>query len=367
MKIKAAVVHEKNGPFLFEEVDLAEPNKDELLVKVAASGICHTDEFGRSQGVPIPFPMVLGHEGAGVVEKIGSNVRGIEVGDHVVFSYSYCDHCHSCLTGEPYNCENYNEINFGGVASDGETRISQNGKPVSMFFGQSSFATHSVVNKKSVVKVDKEIDLALLAPLGCGIQTGAGAVINNIKPRIEDSIVIFGCGSVGMSAIMGAKVARCKTIIAVSGNNDSLELARELGATHVINRKEVKDIPKAIAAITKGGAAYAIDTSGYGPLIETAIKSTCYHGKIIALAPSGIIENFDIGQEILMNMRSIQGICEGDSVAQIFIPELVHLFKQGKFPLDKLIKVYNFEDIEQAFADSHDGKVIKAVLRISHI
>lgn len=364
MKIKAAVVHEKNGPFLFEEVDLAEPNKDELLVKVEASGICHTDEFGRSQGVPIPMPIVLGHEGAGIVEKVGENVKGFAVGDHVAFSYAYCDHCNSCLVGEPYNCENYNEINFGGVAGDGTTKISQDGKPVSMFFGQSSFATHSVINHKSAVKVDKDVDLALIAPLGCGIQTGAGAVINTLRPRISSSIAVFGCGSVGMSAIMAAKVARCKTIIAVGGNEESLKLAKELGATHTINRKEVDDIPAAIAAITDGGANYAIDTSGYGPLIQTAIRSTSYHGYILALAPSGVIEQFDIGQEILMNMRTVRGICEGDSVAQIFIPELVHLYKQGQFPLDKLVKTYDFEDIDQAFEDSHNGKVIKPVLRM---
>lgn len=365
MKIKAAVVHEQNGPFLFEEVELAEPSRDDILVRVTASGICHTDEFGRSGGAPVPFPIVLGHEGAGIVEKVGENVKDFEVGDHVAFSYAFCDHCHSCLSGEPYNCENYNEINFGGVAGDGTTKLSQDGKPVSMFFGQSSFATHAVINRKSAVKVDKDVDLALIAPLGCGIQTGAGSILNTLKPRISSSIAIFGCGSVGMSAIMGAKVARCKTIIAIGGNPESLKLAKELGATHTINRKEVESIPDAISEIVKGGVDYAIDTSGYGPLIETAIRSTGYHGEILALAPSGVIDSFDIGQDVLMNMRTIRGTCEGDSVAQIFIPELVHLYKQGEFPLDKLVKVYDFEDIDKAFEDSHNGKVIKPVLRIS--
>lgn len=364
MKIKAAVVHEKNGPFIFEEVDLCEPDKEELLVKVVASGVCHTDEFGRSQGTPIPLPLVLGHEGAGIVERIGSNVKGFEVGDHVGFSYAFCDHCDSCLNGEPYNCENYNQINFGGVAGDGTTKITKDGKPVSMFFGQSSFATYSIVNQKSVVKVDKDVDLAFIAPLGCGIQTGAGAVLNNLKPRMKSSIVIFGCGSVGMSAIMGARVARCETIIAVGGNPDSLNLAKDLGATHTINRKEVDDIVSAIHSITNGGTNYAIDTTGQGYIIEIAIKSTRYHGKILPLAPSGTIDHFDMGQDVLMNMRTISGTCEGDSVAQIFIPELVALYKQGEFPIDKLITTYDFEDIEKAFDDSNSGKVIKAVLRI---
>lgn len=365
MKIKAAVVHEKNGPFILEDVDLVEPSADELLVKVVASGICHTDEFGRSQGIPIPLPLVLGHEGAGIVEKVGENVKGFEVGDHVGFSYAFCDHCHSCMSGHPNYCDHFNDINFGGVAGDGKTKLFQNGKPVSMFFGQSSFATHSIINQKSAVKVDKDVDLAYVAPMGCGIQTGAGAVLNTIRPEMNSSIVIFGCGSVGMSAIMAAKVANCEKIIAVGGNPKSLELAKELGATHTINRKETDDIPAAVAAITgHGGADYAIDTSGYGPMIQTAIYSTRFHGKILPLAPSGVIEHFDIGTDVLMNMRSIIGVCEGDSLPQAFIPELVRLYKEGKFPIDKIITTYPFEDINGAFEKSHGSDVIKAVLRM---
>lgn len=363
MKIKAAVVHKQNGPFQFEEVDLAEPSQNEILVKVEACGICHTDEFGRT-AAPVPFPIVLGHEGAGVVQKVGAGVKEFAVGDHVAFSYAFCDHCKSCLSGEPYYCETYNEINFGGVSGDGTTKLSQNGKPVAMFFGQSAFATHAVVNHKSAVKVDKDVDLTIVAPLGCGVQTGAGAVINIFKPRVSSSIAVFGCGAVGMSAIMAANVERCRTIIAVGGNPASLKLAKELGATHTINRKEVSDIVGAIAKITNGGADYVIDTSGYGPLIAVAIKSARYHGEVMTLAPSGVIENFDVGLDVLMNMRTIRGTCEGDSIAQVFIPELIALYKQGVFPLDKLITVYDFEEIDKAFADSHAGKIIKPVLRI---
>ena len=365
MKIKAAVIHEKNGPYLFEEVELATPNQDELLVKVVASGICHTDEFGRSMGIPIALPLVLGHEGAGIVEEVGANVKGFEVGDHVAFSYAYCGHCPTCASGEPYYCEHFNEINFGGVAGDGETKISQDGKPVSMFFGQSSFATHSIVNQDSVVKVDKDVDLTLVAPLGCGVQTGAGTVINALKPRVSSTIAIFGCGAVGLSAIMAAKISRCSKIVAVGGNAKSLELAKELGATHTVNRKEVSDIVEEIKKITDGkGVNYAIDTSGNGPFIQTAIKSLAFHGQLAALAPDGVLEKFNIGEDVLVNMRSIHGICEGNSVAQIFIPEMIALYKRGQFPLDKLVTVYDFEDIEKAVEDSNQGKVIKAVLKM---
>lgn len=362
MKIKAAVVHEKNGPFIFEEVELSEPKSNELLVRVVASGICHTDEFGRSQGVPIPFPLVLGHEGAGVVEKIGADVTEFEVGDHVAFSYAFCEHCNPCLSGEPYYCSHYNEINFGGVASDGTTRLSQNGKPVSMFFGQSSFATYSVINRKSAVKVDKDVNLAYVAPMGCGIQTGAGAVLNCVEANSNSTIAVFGCGAVGFSAIMGAKVARCNTIIAVGGNPKSLELALELGATHVINRKEVPDIVEAVHAIVPGGVDIAVDTSGFGPMIDSAIRSTTYHGTILPLAPSGELPNFNVGNEVLMQMRTIRGTCEGESIAQDFIPQLIRLYKNGEFPIDKIVTTYPFEEIDNAFEDSHNGKIIKPVL-----
>lgn len=218
----------------------------------------------------------------------------------------------------------------------------------------------------SAVKVDKDIDLGVVAPLGCGVQTGAGTVLNTFAPKASDTIAIFGCGAVGLSALMGAKVADCKIIIAVGGNAQSLELAKELGATHTVNRKEVDDITEEIKKITDGkGVNFAVDTSGYGPMIEKAIKSLSWQGTLAALAPSGEIKEFKIGEDILMNMRTIRGVNEGDSVAKIFIPEMLDLYKKGKFPLDKLVKYYEFEDIEKALEDSAKGLVIKPVLRIS--
>lgn len=366
MKIKAAVVNKKGGPFVYEEIDLAEPKKDELLVRVIASGICHTDEFGRQGGVNQSFPAVFGHEGAGIVEKIGSEVKDFQVGDHVVFSYGYCGNCSSCRSGKPFYCINYNEINFGGTAVDGKTRLSKNSKDIAMFFAQSSFATHSVINTRSAVKVDKDINLEIVAPLGCGIQTGAGTITNIIKPSIDSTIAVFGMGAVGLSAIMAANIEHCKEIIAVGGNNRSLKLAKELGATHAINRKEVDDIVKSIHDIVPEGVDFCIDTSGFGPMIQKAIKATSFNGTIFALGASGIIDSFNIGEDILMNMRTLRGACEGECISQIYIPELIRMYKEGKFPIDKIITVYNFEDIEQAFKDSHDGKVIKPVVRIGN-
>ncbi|MEG0250854.1 MAG: NAD(P)-dependent alcohol dehydrogenase [Peptostreptococcus sp.] len=364
MKIKAAVVKKKGGAFEMCEVDLADAKEDELLVKVVSSGICHTDEFGRQGGINQRFPAVFGHEGAGIVEKVGSRVKGIKKGDHVAFSYSYCGHCDACREGKPFYCESFNDINFGGTASDGKTRISMNGEDVAMFFGQSSFAQYSIVDQKSVVKVDSDVDLALIAPLGCGIQTGAGTVTNIIKPSIDSTIAIFGMGAVGLSALMAANLEHCKTIIAVGGNEKSLELAKELGATHTINRKNVNSVPDAVREITAKGVDYSIDTSGVGTMIQHAIDSTAFNGSIFVLGSSGVIDSFNVGTDILMNMKTLRGTCEGESISQKYIPELVRMYKEGRFPIDKLVKVYEFDDIEKAFEDSHNGKVIKAVVKI---
>lgn len=360
IKITAAVTHEPDAAYSMEEVELTLPKNDEVLVKLSASGLCHTDEFGRTIG--LPMPLVLGHEGAGIVEQVGPDVKEIEVGDHVAFSYASCGTCKNCISGMPQYCLNFNPINFGGVGADGQTKLFQNGKPMSMFFGQSSFATHSTLSERSVVKIDKDVDLATIAPFGCGVQTGAGAVLNTLKPNMEDSIAVFGCGAVGMSAIMAAKVAGCEKIIAVGGNKASLELAKELGATHTVNRKEVDDLAAEIIEITGGGADFAIDTSGNGNMIKNAIQCTIYHGTVLPISPSGIIENFDSGTDVLMQMRTIKGINQGDSIPKVFIPRLVRLYKEGRFPVDKIVTKFKFEDLNEARQATLAGKVIKAVV-----
>lgn len=260
LKIKAAVLHEQGGEFKFEEVELGEPKVDEVLIKIVASGICHTDAVARDLGLS-PFPIVLGHEGAGIVEKVGSSVTTVQPGDHVVLTVAYCGHCENCLTGHPTTCVESTKLNFGGKMADDTHRIHQNEQGVSTFFGQSSFGTYAVANKNNVVKVDRDVDLALLGPLGCGIQTGAGTILSYFKPEFGSTIAIYGAGAVGLSGIMAAKIAGCKTIIAVDLHENRLELAKELGATHVINGK-TSDVVKEIKEITNGGTHYALETTG---------------------------------------------------------------------------------------------------------
>lgn len=360
MKIKAAVIHSPEDPYVLEDVELSLPKGDEILVKVTASGLCHTDEFGRTIG--LPMPLVLGHEGAGIVEQVGPDVKEFAVGDHVAFSYANCGTCENCISGMPQYCLHFNDINFGGVGADGTTKLFQDGKPAAMFFGQSSHATHSVVSEKNAVKIDKDIDLAMVAPMGCGIQTGAGAVFNSLNADTRDTIAVFGCGTVGMSAIMAAAVCGCEKIIAVGGNPKSLELAKELGATHTVNRKEVDSMAQAIIDITGGGATFAIDTSGNGNMILNAVQCTKYHGTVIPISPSGVVENFNFGLDVLMQMRTIKGINQGESIPKLFIPKLVKLYKEGKFPVDKIITKFKFEDLEEARQATLSGKVIKAVV-----
>ncbi|MGI5990591.1 MAG: NAD(P)-dependent alcohol dehydrogenase [Lachnospiraceae bacterium] len=364
MKIKAAVVYEKNGPYKIEEVDLADPKENEVLVKVVASGICHTDDVARTQQIPVPLPAVLGHEGCGIVEKVGPGVTEFKPGDRVGFSYAYCGHCDCCRHGMPYACDEFNDINFGGVMPDHTTRLSKDGKPISTFFGQSSFATHAVVNVNNVIRVPyDDIDLALVGPLGCGIQTGAGTVLNFLKPAFGTSIAVFGCGTVGMSAIMAAKIANCATIIAVGGNPKSLELAKELGATDTINRKTCEDIPAEIKRISGGGVDYSVETSGVENFILAGIRCLRFKGVEAIVGVGGEI-HLNIYDDLMAEAKTMTGVIEGDAVSKEFIPKLLTYYHKGLFPFDKLIHFYRFEDINDVVANSKKDGCIKPVLRM---
>ena len=204
-------------------------------------------------------------------------------------------------------------------------------------------------------------DVELAAPLGCGIQTGAGAVLNRLRPAFGSSIAVFGCGTVGMSAIMAARIAGCQKIIAVGGNAASLKLAMELGATHTVNRKETGDIVGEIKRITAGGTDYSIDTSGVPDFVKKALASCRFMGTCVILGATGDV-TFNIQQELMGEAKSLIGIVEGDAIPKLFIPKLIEYYKDGRFPFDRLLKFYPFEEINRAFKESHEGKCIKAVL-----
>ena len=358
MKINAALCHVRGARFQWESVDLEEPKDTEVLVRIKAAGICHTDEAGRQGVMPLPFPAVFGHEGAGIVEKVGIGVTNLKVGDHVALTFGSCGRCRPCLRGDLYACEEMVSVNFKGLRKDGSFRIFQNGMPVSSFFSQSSFADYAVVDQSSAVKIADDVDFAVAAPVGCGIQTGAGIVLNQFKATSDDAVAVFGCGTVGMSALMGAKLCNCRTIIAVGGNEKSLALAKELGATHTVNRRESADIPAAIRAIVPEGVNYAVDTSGNETLIKAALGSLNYLG---TLAMAGAAEfMFSSGRDL--GAKTIVGVTEGHSVPNVFIPRLIEEYRAGRFPIDRLIKRYPAARINEAFEDSNRGAAIKAVL-----
>jgi aryl-alcohol dehydrogenase len=367
MKIKAAVVYEKNAPFQIKEVDIAEPKDDEILTKVAGCGVCHTDEAIRRQELPVPLPIVLGHEGAGVVEKVGKNVTHVKPGDHVIFSPFSCGECEFCLSGHPAECAEIIRGNFAGTYFDGTRRLKdENGTELSVFFSQSAFATYAVTHKRNTIKVDDEgIDLAALGPLGCGIQTGAGTVLNVLKPEEGSAMAVFGCGGVGLSAVMAAKIAGCTQIIGIDAIPKRLEMAQELGCTHVIHGKNTADIAGEILEISNGGVHNAMDTTGVPTLIDAAVKALRKMGSCALAATMGPREYaLQLGM-IQGKAAKIVGIQEGDSVYPLFLPQLVDFYKRGMFPFDKMIKFYPFEEIEKAFADSLSGETIKPVVRFA--
>lgn len=359
MLIKAAVVNERNELTL-ENLELENPRKDEVLVKIVGTGICHTDLTVLDQEVSTPLPIVLGHEGAGIVEKVGEGVTEFEKGDHVVITFSFCGKCNTCKRGKPGSCENLGELLFGGMMRDGTTPLSKDGEPVATLFGQSSLATYSVSHKSSLVKVDKDVDLTILGPLGCGIQTGAGTIANQLKPEFGSSIVIYGCGAVGLSAVMIASQVGCKNVIAVDIVPERLELAKQLGATHVLNSKDV-DVLNEINEITGGGSEYAFETTGVPAVVLQSIRCLAVNGVVAVVAVGGEVP-IHIHQDLVMHNRTVIGSTEGLSIPSIFIPQLIEEYKRGNFPFDKLITKYSVEELDQALKDTASGKTIKPVI-----
>lgn len=362
MKIKAAVTYNVGDKLKIEDVDLGDPKADEVLVKIVASGVCHTDAEGIA-GRGAPIPAVFGHEGSGIVEKVGANVKNVVPGDHVVLSVAYCGECDHCLSGHQTVCDRSGELNFGGALNDATHRLHKDDQALSTFFGQSSFATYSVAHKNNIVKVDKDVDLALLGPLGCGIQTGAGTVLNTLKPKFGTSVVVFGAGAVGLSAVMAAKISGCKNIIVSDIHESRLELAKELGATHTLNATQV-DVVQSIKEITNGGAHYTIETTGVSPVVKQAMHALRPLGTCAIVGMAGDI-SLNVTNEILLGGIKVVGVLEGDSIPQIFIPQLVEYYKAGRFPFDKLVKFYDFNDINQAFEDSKTGITIKPILKMN--
>lgn len=365
MTIRAAVVRSPHSPMIFEELTLESPRDDEVLVRIVATGVCHTDMAMRDQVFPVPQPIVLGHEGAGIVIEVGRSVRKVRPGDSVVMTYLSCGHCANCYTARCSYCHQFFACNFAGARTDGSTALRAQDEPIhSHFFGQSSFATHALCNQRNVIPVTTDVPLELLGPLACGIQTGAGAVMNALGVRHGDSLLVFGTGSVGLSAIMAARLCGATSIIAVDLRDERLALARELGATHAFNPATV-DLGPAISRVAPAGVQYALETTGSPRVIRTAVEALAPLGVCGLLGASPAAAEIDLNIAHLMTAgRSVRGIIEGDSVPEIFIPTLIELFRQGRFPFDRLLRFYPFDSLNEAIHDSETGGAIKAVVQM---
>ena len=365
MQITAAVVRERSAPFALEKLELCDPRADEVIVRVVASGMCQTDLHGRDGYFASPYPAVYGHEGAGVVHAVGNAVTSLTSGDHVVMSFPWCGTCANCQQHKYCYCVHGRRLKMHGRRADGSTLMAKDGASVySAFFQQSSFGTYALTQERYVVKVRKDAPLEALGPLACSGQTGAGAVLNVMQPGPGDSLVIFGVGAVGLCALMAATIAGCDPIIAVDVHAHRLALARELGATKVIDHSGRDKVIDDIRALAPGGIRYALDTSAQPSVFREAIEALMPGGTCVLLGSAPPGTDVAIEMPFLQQGRIVRGVVQGESVPREFIPRLVDLIVAGKFPIQKMIKFYDFSDINLAAQESSSGIAIKPVLRI---
>jgi aryl-alcohol dehydrogenase len=362
---KAAVVHERGGPFQLERVELAGPASGEVLVRVAASGICQTDVHARDGYFPIRYPAVYGHEGAGIVETAGPGVEKVKAGDRVMMVFPSCGICVYCANGKPSYCLATPSLKYRGTRPDGSTAMTRKGLPVfSFFFQQSSFATFALATERNVVKVPEDLPLDLLAAFPCGINTGAGAVLNVLRPRPGHSFAVFGTGSVGLAGLMAARLAGCEPIIAVDIRPNRLTLARSLGATHAINALYSDPVAE-VRELTGGfGVSTSLEAVGLPQTVRQAVDCLQPMGTCCLVGSSRKGTQVGLDMSILQNGRMVRGCIQGDSIPGEFIPRLIDLYRAGELPVERLVTFYDFEEINQAVDDSIAGKTIKAVLRM---
>ena len=327
--------------------------------------MCQTDLHGRDGYFASPYPAVYGHEGAGVVHAIGSDVRALAPGDHVVMSFPWCGTCTNCQQHKYCYCVHGRRLKMHGTRGDGSTLMAKNGAPVySAFFQQSSFGTFALTEARYAVKVRKDAPLEALGPLACSGQTGAGAVLNAMQPQAGDSLAIFGVGAVGLSALMAAKIAGCDPVIAVDVHPHRLALARELGATHTIDHTGRAQVVDEVRSLAAGGVRYSLDTSALPGVFREAIEALIPGGTCVLLGSARAGTDVAIEMPFLQQGRTVRGVVQGESLPNDFIPHLVDLVVAGKFPIQKMIKFYDFADINLAAQESSSGIAIKPVLRM---
>jgi aryl-alcohol dehydrogenase len=362
-RITAAVLREQGAPLALEELELAEPGPHDVLVRVHGVGVCQTDVAVVAGKLPRPLPIVLGHEGAGIVEAVGSEVSAVRPGDAVVMTFDHCGGCRWCEAGRPAYCDAFVERNYAGVRADGSTPLAAGGQPVhGNWLGQSSFATHALASEHTVVKVAPHFPLELLGPLACSLMTGAGAILNVLRPAAREGAAVFGLGAVGLAAVMAARLAGCEPIVAVDPNGARRELALELGATHAVDPAAEADVVARVEAICPGGVACSVDAVGLGPVIAQALRVLRSPGLCATVGFQGNRNPVEIDHGHLLFGRGLVGVVEGDADPRTFIPRMLELYERGDFPFDRLIRTFPFERVNDALEAARSGAVVKPVV-----
>jgi aryl-alcohol dehydrogenase len=363
----AAIFEKLSAPLRIADVEVDSPGPGEVLVRVVAAGVCHTDAMARDGDMPFPAPGVLGHEGAGIVADVGDGVASVGVGDKVVIGWPWCGSCRNCLEGQPRYCLSLGQLVIAGGRADGSTALRQtDGSPLhSHFFGQSSFATYSICAASALVSVPADAGVEILGPLACGIGTGAGAVLNVLRPHAGSSLVVYGAGAVGLSAVMAARLTGATTIIAVDRLAGRLKLARELGATETIQvtaGRAGADPVAAVQEICGGPADFSLECTGVVSVLRQAADSVGMRGTVALIggAPAGA--SFTLDHMSTLWGKRVVGILGGEGRSAALIGALITLHQQGRFPYDRLITTFPLEGVNDALDAAHSGEVVKPVL-----
>ncbi|MBP2313752.1 S-(hydroxymethyl)glutathione dehydrogenase/alcohol dehydrogenase [Azospirillum soli] len=367
IKSRAAVAWAANRPLDIEEVEVAAPKQGEVLVRIVATGVCHTDAYtlsGKdSEGV---FPSILGHEGAGIVEEVGPGVTSVQVGDHVIPLYTpECGKCKFCLSGKTNLCQAIRATQGKGLMPDGTTRFTARGQQVFHYMGTSTFSEYTVLPEIAVAKINKAAPLEKVCLLGCGVTTGMGAVMNTAKVEPGATVAIFGLGGIGLSAIIGAVMAKASRIIGIDINPDKFEIAKQLGATDVINPKDYdRPIQEVLVEMTDGGVDYSFECIGNVQVMRAALE--CCHkgwGESVIIGVAGAGEEISTRPFQLVTGRVWRGSAFGGVRGRSELPDYVERYLKGEFELDTFIThTMGLEDINHAFDLMHEGKSIRSVI-----
>ena len=367
--MKAAVLTANNTPLVIrDDIEIAPPGAGEVRVKVIASGVCHSDLSVVNGTIPLPTPIVLGHEGAGIVEEVGEGVTTVAPGDHVVLSFvPACGECYTCRHGQAYLCEKA-AIQAAAGLLDGTTRLTADGAPLHQMACLGTYGDHAIVPEISCVKIPDDVPLDVAALIGCGVLTGVGAALNTAEIAPGDTVVVIGCGGVGLNVIQGARIAGATTIIAVDMHDAKLEMAKSFGATHTVNAGDGDPVAAAIG-ITGRGADVAFEVIGLQPTIEQAINVTRNGGQVVLVGVPRMDVNLNLNAAFtfLYLAKTIKGCWYGSSNVREDVPKLLELWRSGELKLEELIsQEIAVEQIDQAFADMQAGTVARSVIRHDH-